>query len=49
MGVKALTPYLLLASEAAPPGTRMEGAQPPGTCLILVQAQLGGAFLFGLG
>lgn len=43
------TCYLLLASDAAPPGAPTEGAQPPGTCLILVQVQLGGGFPFWSG
>lgn len=38
------TRYLLLASKAAPAGAAMEGAQPPGTCLILGQLQLGEGF-----
>jgi len=49
MGVEALTCYLLLASEAAPPGATTEGAQPAGACLILDQEQLEGGFPFWSG
>lgn len=50
MGVKALTHVICRSQQSSPSGATMEGAQFPGTCLILGQVPLGGGgFPFGLG